>query len=51
VGTRAKNNPPRRRGPAPERVIVPSSWKKTIEKATPTPRPLPKPSNKKARKK
>ncbi|HEY8259377.1 MAG TPA: hypothetical protein VIG08_17090 [Gemmatimonadales bacterium] len=26
MGSRAKNNPPRRRGPKPERLVLPAPW-------------------------
>jgi hypothetical protein len=32
VGSRVKNNPPRRQGPKPERVILPGPWKGKVGK-------------------
>ena len=39
MGTRAKNNPPRRRGPPPERLVLPGPWEGAVEKALKKPPP------------
>lgn len=39
MGTRSKNNPPRKRGPKPERLALPGSWEKAVEKALKKPPP------------
>jgi hypothetical protein len=33
MGARSKNNPPRKRGPKPERLALPGPWKGAVEKA------------------
>ncbi len=39
MGTRAKNNPPRKRGPKPERLVLPGSWEKAVKEALKQPPP------------
>jgi hypothetical protein len=39
VGTRAKNNPPRKRGPKPETLILPGKWKENVGKVPKKPPP------------
>jgi len=47
MGTRAKNNPPRRRGPKPERLVLPWPWEGAVKEAL----KKPPPPKKKAREK
>jgi hypothetical protein len=39
MGTRAKNNPPRKRGPKPETLVLPGPWEGAVEKALKKPPP------------
>ncbi len=32
MGTRAKNNPPRKRGPKPETLVLPGPWEGNVGK-------------------
>ncbi len=52
MGTRAKNNPPRKRGPKPDTPIPPGQWGEHAGKTFKKPSPKgswPKPPNKKGR--
>ena len=52
MGTRAKNNPPRKRGPKPETRVLPGKWEENVGKALkkpPSKGGWPKPQNKKGR--
>jgi hypothetical protein len=40
MGARARNNPPRKRGPKPERGVLPGKWEENVGK------PFKKPSSK-----
>lgn len=39
MGTRAKNNPPRKRGPKPETSVLPGKWEQNVGKALKKPPP------------
>ena len=47
MGTRAKNNPPRRQGPPPKRLVPPGPWEGAVKEAL----KMPPPPKKKAREK
>lgn len=50
VGARSKGNPPRKRGPKPETLVLPEPWKGRVGKALERPPPpgvWPKPEAKK----
>jgi hypothetical protein len=52
MGARAKNTPPRKRGPKPERLVLPGKWGANVGKALKKPSRkggLPQPPNKKGR--
>ncbi len=52
MGTRAKNNPPRKRGPKPEVLVLPGPWEGAVSKGLKKTRPKegwPKPGKKKGR--
>jgi hypothetical protein len=54
MGSRAKGNPPRKRGPKPERPALPGPWEENVGKALKKPPPskggwLKPPPNKKGR--
>jgi hypothetical protein len=54
MGSRAKGNPPRKRGPKPERPALPGPWEENVGKALKKPPPskggwLNPPPNKKGR--
>ena len=52
MGARAKNNPPRKRGPKPETLALPGPWEGNVGKALKKPPPKGgwlKPPNKKGR--
>ncbi|CAN5862603.1 hypothetical protein BH24GEM1_BH24GEM1_31390 [soil metagenome] len=50
MGARSKGNPPRKRGPKPETLVLPGPWEGNVEKALKKPPPpggWPKPEPKK----
>jgi hypothetical protein len=52
MGERAKNNPPRKRGPKPEALVQPGKWGTHVGKSLKKPSPKggwPTPPNKKGR--
>jgi hypothetical protein len=52
MGTRAKNNPPRKRGPKPDTQVLPAKWGEKVGKGLRKPSPKgswPQPPNKKGR--
>jgi hypothetical protein len=52
MGTRAKNNPPRKRGPKPDTQVLPGKWGEKVGKGLRKPSPKgswPQPPNKKGR--
>ena len=52
MGARSKGNPPRKRGPKPDTLVLPGKWEKNVGNALKTPPPKggsPKPPNKKGR--
>jgi hypothetical protein len=52
MGARSKGSPPRKRGPKPEKLVLPGPWEGNVGKALKKPPPKggwPKPPNKKGR--
>jgi hypothetical protein len=52
MGARSKGNPPRKRGPKPETLVLPGKWEQHVGKTFKKPPPKggwPKPPNKKGR--